>query len=530
MTRLSVGEALIKLLERKDVDTIFGIPGIHTIELYRGLDGSPMRHGRAIRHVTPRHEQGAAFMADGYARVTGKPGVCLLITGPGFTNALTAIAQARADSIPMLIISGINACESLGKQLGHLHELPDQSALSRTVCLETHTLLEPDRLGEVVDKAFAAMTRARPGPVHIEIPTDVMAMTVGLSDSTPSTAASASQDAGKANIERAAAFCQSASAPIILAGGGVRDSVAVQRLATSLDAPVVSTVNARGLMAGHALNVPASATLTSVRRFIDESDLVLALGTELGPTDYDMYDTGTMPALASLIRVDIEAAQFTRRDDPGLMIEADAATFASSLADELTPAERRGAARAEQAKQAALEEIGPAYRAHVDLLHEIWWHRPDAIMVGDSTQLVYAGNMFIEPPGPGVWFNSATGFGTLGYAAPAAIGASLGRPDQPVICLIGDGGLQFTLAEIGSALDCGADVVFLVWNNRGYQEIETSMIAADVQPLGVRPSAPDFVKIAEAYGLSAERVDDLDQLGGIVGRSTGPCLIEYICP
>ncbi|MEP4560243.1 MAG: thiamine pyrophosphate-binding protein, partial [Nitratireductor sp.] len=125
----TVGEALVRLLEAHGVDTVFGIPGVHTIELYRGLAGSP------IRHVTPRHEQAAGFMADGYARATGRPGVALLITGPGLTNAITAIAQARADSVPMLVISGVNRLDSLGRGLGHLHELPDQRALMRSVCL-----------------------------------------------------------------------------------------------------------------------------------------------------------------------------------------------------------------------------------------------------------------------------------------------------------------------------------------------------------------------------------------------------------
>ena len=321
MARLRVGEALIRLLEQMDVDTIFGIPGIHTIELYRGLAASP------IRHVTPRHEQGAAFMADGYARVTGKPGVCLLITGPGFTNALTSIAQARADSIPMLIISGINARDSLGKQLGHLHELPDQTALSRTACLETHTLLEPERLGEIVTAAFKAMTRARPGPVHIEIPTDVMALEVELPAIDRHVLENRPPSAREADIRTAATICQAAKTPLILAGGGVKDGASLQRLAAALAAPVVTTVNARGLMAGHALNVPASATLKSVRDLIEQSDLVLALGTEVGPTDYDMYGTGALPAQANMIRVDIEPEQFARRDDRGLMIEAERRGF-----------------------------------------------------------------------------------------------------------------------------------------------------------------------------------------------------------
>ncbi|WP_244447184.1 thiamine pyrophosphate-binding protein, partial [Hoeflea sp. BAL378] len=170
---VTVGEALVTLLEQAGVDTVFGIPGVHTIELYRGLAAS------SIRHVTPRHEQGAGFMADGYARVTGRPGVCFVITGPGLTNTLTAMAQARADSIPMLVISGVNATATLGKGLGHLHELPDQAGLAATVALWSHTLTDPAQLSAVLEQAFRVMTGGRPGPVHIEIPTNVMKLPAG---------------------------------------------------------------------------------------------------------------------------------------------------------------------------------------------------------------------------------------------------------------------------------------------------------------------------------------------------------------
>ncbi|MEZ5934287.1 MAG: 5-guanidino-2-oxopentanoate decarboxylase [Alphaproteobacteria bacterium] len=521
MTKKRVGEALISLLEQRGVEVVFGIPGVHTVELYRGLAGS------AIRHITPRHEQGAAFMADGYARVTGKPGVCFLITGPGFTNAITAIAQARADSVPMLVISGVNKRESLGRGLGHLHELPDQAALSRTVCLETFTLLEPERLGEVVESAFAAMTSGRPGPVHIEIPTDVMAMGTG--------AVLPARDAERvdldlASVERAASMCRSTKNPLILAGGGVKEAAGLRALAEKLDAPVVTTSNGRGLMAGHPLNLPASPSLQAVRDMIAEADLLLALGTELGETDYDFFGIGPLPAHGNMIRVDIDGAQLARRDDRGLTVEADAAAFASALAARLPLRQGDGAERAERAKKAALAELPAAYRAHLALLDAIFRQMPEAIIVGDSTQAVYAGTLYLDAPAPGAWFHSATGYGTLGYAAPAAIGAAIGAPHRPVICLTGDGGLQFSLAELGSAADAGAGVLFLVWNNQGYREIENAMLEADVVPEGVRPSAPDFVKIAEAYGLPAMRVTEADRLADAVALAERPSLIEFFSP
>ncbi|MEL6598719.1 MAG: 5-guanidino-2-oxopentanoate decarboxylase [Pseudomonadota bacterium] len=500
MSTLSVGEALIAALEDLGVDTVFGIPGVHTVELYRGLAGS------AVRHVTPRHEQGAAFMADGYARVTGRPGVCLLITGPGFTNAITAIAQARADSVPMLILSGVNPIETRGRHLGLLHELPDQAALSRTVCLKTWTLTDPEALGDVLTEAFVTMTHARPRPVHIEIPTDVMKMRVlrPRISLPPKPRPAPTAEA----LTKAARLCTASRSPLILAGGGcVPAAASLRNVAAALDAPVVSTINARGVMAGHPLNLPVSPSLDPVRDLMARSDLVLALGTEMGRTDYDMYDRGALPPHPNLVRVDIDPEQLTARGDSGLQIIGDAGAFLDALHPHLSPEARGGAARAAVARRRAMDGLSPAYRRQIEMIEGIWRALPDAIIVGDSTQPVYAGNLLIDAPCPGAWFNSATGYGTLGYALPAAIGAAIGAPDRPVVALTGDGGLQFSLSELGSAADIDANVTTLVWNNAGYQEIEAAMLADDVTPVGVTPSAPDFVAIARAYGLHADRLD-----------------------
>ncbi|EDQ35042.1 Thiamine pyrophosphate-requiring enzyme [Hoeflea phototrophica DFL-43] len=522
----SVGEALVSMLEQAGVDTVFGIPGVHTIELYRGLAESK------IRHITPRHEQGAGFMADGYARVTGRPGVCFLITGPGVTNVLTAMAQARADSIPMLVISGVNATATLGQGHGHLHELPDQAGLMRSVALWSHTLKEPARLGEVLAKAFSVMTSGRPGPVHIEIPTDVMKLPAP--DAGFEMPRFKPLQASPESLESAAQLCAASSHPVILAGGGaVRHANALRDFAEALGAPLVSTINARGIMAGHALDVPASPSLESVRELLNQSDLVLALGTELGPTDIDMYEDGGFKLPANLIRVDIDAAKLVHGAKPALAIQADLGAFLASMLGNSaawtknTPASD-AAKRAAAARKSALTDIGDSYLEFVAMVQDIWKTLPDATIVGDSTQLVYAGNMYVEAPRPVSWFNSASGFGTLGYAAPAAIGAALGHPGRPAVAILGDGGFQFTLAELGSARDCNADVAFLVWNNSGYLEIETSMVSADITPIGVTPSAPDFSVIAKAFGLPSRQVSDPGELAEALSTLPRPCVIEYL--
>ena len=165
---LTCGELLVQWLEYYGVETVFGIPGVHTVELYRGLPNTN------IRHVTPRHEQGAGFMADGYYRASGKVGVCFIITGPGMTNIMTAMAQALADSIPMLVISSVNKVQHTGSGEGHLHELHDQQGMVSKVALMSKTIWQPESLPKVIAEAFALFNGSRPGPVHIQLPIDVI--------------------------------------------------------------------------------------------------------------------------------------------------------------------------------------------------------------------------------------------------------------------------------------------------------------------------------------------------------------------
>ena len=528
MTPPTVGERLVAILEGHGVEVVFGIPGVHTVELYRGLAAS------RIRHVTPRHEQGAGFMADGYARVSGRPGVCFLISGPGLTNAVTAVAQARADSVPLLVISSVGARAGLGHDRGSLHELPDQRGLLRQLVRYSHTLLDPGDLEEVVARAFAILASGRPGPVHVEIPLDVLGARVPEMPPAVRPRAIGPPRADAAALAELAGLCRDAARPVILAGGGARGAGGPLRdLAEALDAPVVTTVNGRGLLAGHPLCVPASPSLPAVRALLAGADLVLALGTEMGSTDYDMYATGDFPALPGLVRVDIDAGQLAGGPQARLSVLAEAGGLVGDLLPLVTPREGGGAARAARARAAALAGLGPDYRQMIALIGDMAAALPGVLMVGDSTQPVYAGNLYAEIPQPGGWFNSATGYGALGYGAPAAIGAALAAPGRPVIAITGDGGLQFSLAELGTAVDEGARVIFLVWNNNGYREIETHMREAGITPVGVRPSAPGFTAVARAYGMPAERVEGMAGILPALVRAAaggGPCLIEVMVP
>ncbi|MEE9322565.1 MAG: thiamine pyrophosphate-binding protein [Granulosicoccus sp.] len=528
----SIGEALIGLLAARGVTLVFGIPGVHTIELYRGLPGSN------IRHITARHEQGAGFMADGYARVSGMPGVVLVISGPGVSNTLTPMAQARADSVPMLVLSGVSSTQSLGRGFGHLHELPDQQAMVATVAISSRQIRSADDLLQSVEHAFELFSQARGGPVHIEIPIDVMSLPFAQELTAPSAVTKQRRN----NTSPLPDVLRAAKKPLILAGGGTREAARqLLKLAELLDAPVVQTVNARGLMHAHPLCVPASPSLAAVRELIADADVVLALGTELGPTDYDMYADGGMPSLANLVRVDICHEQLARhpaketicgRVDAVLgewltVLEpvpvgvtgadrvtrpASAAGSAYSVAPENTAdaagsASRgarqhtTGAQRAGHTRQAALQEIGQQMRLHVQLLEAIRSTIPNAILVGDSTQTIYAGNLYYDHDRPGGWFNAATGYGALGYAIPAAIGASLADPATQIVCISGDGGAQFSTNELMTAVDEQVPVLFLICNNHGYQEIATSMIAAGVPLQVCAPAPPDFQLLARACGI-----------------------------
>lgn len=500
------GEVLVTLLENYGVGLVFGIPGVHTVELYRGLAAS------AIRHVTPRHEQGAGFMADGYARVTGKPGVCFIITGPGMTNIATAMAQAYADSIPMLVISSVNARHQLASGNGHLHELQSQRELTSGYTAFSHTLMTPDELPQVLARAFAVFESGRPRPVHIEIPLDVITAPAGhlplqraVRQARPAPCDGAIADA--------AARLRAAKRPLVLAGGGAVDAgPALQALVERLQAPVALTINAKGLLPpDHPLMLGSSQSTGATRALVRDADVVLAVGTELGETDYDVVFDGGFAIPGGLIRVDIDAEQLARNFRPDVAIVADAGRALAALADALRDHDAGGspdwgAPRAAALRRQLRDGYDPAQRAHQRLLAIVAQALPGVIIAGDSTQPVYGGNLVHEPDAPRSWFNSSTGFGTLGYGLPAAIGARLGGGGRPVVCLIGDGGLQFTLPELACAVEAQAPVIVILWNNSGYGEIKRYMTERDIEPVGVDIFTPDFMTLARGFGCMGARI------------------------
>ncbi|WP_404982659.1 5-guanidino-2-oxopentanoate decarboxylase [Cobetia marina] len=538
---MTCAELLIRLLrDTYGVDTVFGIPGVHTVELYRGLEPDADPAARTIRHVTPRHEQGAGFMADGYARSTGKPGVCFIITGPGMTNITTAMGQALADSIPMLVISSVNRSDTLGRGQGRLHELPSQQQLVSGVARFSHTLLDPSALPEVLARAFALFEGARPGPVHLEIPIDLFNAEI------PLPAGRTTHDVSRSRIGRlapdptlideAVALLTGAERPLVLLGGGcVAAPEAARQLVEALDAPTVTTINAKGLLGGaHPLDLGANAALPAVRELACDADVVLAIGTELGETDYDVvFDDGFVIG-GELIRIDIDPEQLARNHAATLGIVADAGLALETLADRLTDLEGnpQGTGRGAQITAATLEALAlptdPAFAPYVPLFDTLQQALPEAIWVGDSCATVYAANHLLSQSAPRRYFNASTGYGTLGYGLPAAMGATLGRPDLPVIALVGDGGIMFTLSELACAVEEQLPVVIVLWHNQGYEEIRRFMDNAGVTRLGVDIQAPDFQLLARGFGCAAVAIDSPQALQVALNErdASAPLLVE----
>ena len=521
----TTGEALVRLLAAYGIKVVFGIPGVHTVGLYRGLPTS------GLRHVTPRHEQGAGFMADGYARVTGRPAACFVVTGPGVTNILTAMGQAYGDSIPMLVISSVNRVAQLGMGSGVLHELPAQRSIAAGVCAFSHTLLSPDQLPDVLARAFALFRSGRPRPVHIEIPVDVIEQDAGHLDLNvrPSP-----QPPGPtpAAISRAGELLRLAERPLVVLGGGAVDAgEPALALVDLLRAPFINTVNAKGVMPkDHPLHMGENLGFAPLRDALCDADVVLAVGTEFGETE--MYpEPHELRFDGQLIRIDIDPAQTVRGRPADVPIVADARCALDALLYTMkaVTVARGGRPRAAEIRDAVRALWWPAIAKHRRLLDAVDRALPDAVIAGDQCQPVYGGNQFYAPTRPRSWFNASTGYGTLGYALPAAIGAKLARPDRPVVALIGDGGLLFTVAELASAVEAQVPIVVLLWNNRGYGEIKTYMNEVGVTPIGVDLVTPDFVAVARGFGCVADRAEGLAHLADLLHASwdrSVPTLIE----
>ncbi|WP_342625472.1 5-guanidino-2-oxopentanoate decarboxylase [Pseudomonas alkylphenolica] len=508
-TPLTGGQALVRLLANYGVDTVFGIPGVHTLELYRGLPGS------GIRHVLTRHEQGAGFMADGYARVSGKPGVCFVITGPGVTNAATAIGQAYADSIPMLVISSVNHTASLGKGWGCLHETQDQRAMTAPITAFSAVALSAEDLPELIARAYAVFDSERPRPVHISVPLDVLAAPVKRDWSNEVVRRPSRGLPASSLLEEAAAKLAAAERPMIIAGGGALQAADVlQQLSTRLAAPLFTSVAGKGLLAPEApLNAGASLCVEPGWKLIAEADVVLAVGTEMADTDFWRE---RLELNGELLRVDIDPRKFNDFYPCALALQGDARLTVGALLEHLPDIKRdpeTAIASVAALRQALKGGHGPLQTIHQAILDRIAAELPDnAFISTDMTQLAYTGNYAFASRAPRSWLHP-TGYGTLGYGLPAGIGGMFATEDRPGLVLVGDGGFLYTAQELATAVEeLDRPLVVLLWNNDALGQIRDDMLNLDIEPIGVLPRNPDFAGLGRAFGCTVAQPGSLDEL------------------
>ncbi|MFN0114717.1 MAG: 5-guanidino-2-oxopentanoate decarboxylase [Paracoccaceae bacterium] len=512
MTTRPLGERISHLLRDRGVEVIFGIPGVHNLEMYRGIESA------GIRHILSRHEQGAGFMADGYARVTGRPGVAYVITGPGFLNILTPLGQAQSDSVPVLTIASCLARGDLGIGRARLHEMKDQAGSGATVCGWSLTAADAASAYGLIDRAFAEFAAARPGARAIHVPIDVLGEPASAFPPRPGLPRPPAPDPGQ--VAEAARMITAARKPLFVFGGGAKAGWAsARRVLAKRRAASFVTMAGRGitdpadpLAFGAWLSRPGSAEVFA------RADLVVAVGTELSETDIWRDSLGHS---APLIRVDLDPAELADDYRAALPVLADAGPFLAALDAALeaapgpgvsgwTPAEV-ASARARWRTEAGQERPGilpvcDALRAALPR---------DTTVFSDMTQFAYVALEVWDVDEPGLWHHPF-GFGTLGYALPAAIGGKVGLPDRPVIAILGDYGLQYTLPELGTAVELGLPLPILVWDNGALGEIRDGMVRAQIAPNAVVARNPDFLALARAYGAGAEEPATLAELARTV--------------
>jgi 5-guanidino-2-oxopentanoate decarboxylase len=531
----SVGRYIVALLAANGIDTVFGIPGVHNLELYRGIAAS------GLRHILVRHEQNAGFAADGFARVSGRPAAAFVISGPGLTNILTAAAQAKTDSVPMLILASTPVESSLAKGWGVLHELDDQRAMAAGATGTARSARSAHDARDYLREAFASFQLGRQRPAYLEIPLDLLARPTALRPERFAHVGGGPQPT-LAVIQEARDLLAGAQRPMIVAGGGARAAgTQLRKLVETLDGYLVSTVAGKGLLPeSHAANLGASLQFRTTQELVARADVVLAVGTELSETDF--YSGTRLEMTGRLIRIDIDATKLADHYAADVGIWGDAHASLEALLQAFADADP---GRSASPRPRWRSELGPAvtHRARLDeqlnagartcarLLGAVRAALPDdAVVFTDMTQVAYLGNYAFPTDKHGTWFHPS-GYGTLGYALPAAIGALVAEPGRPVVALAGDFGVQFTSQELATAVELKLRLPIIIWNNGALGQIRDDMIAAGIPPTGVVGHNPDFLALARAYGAHAERPHGPAELTTAIQSAQlrdGPTVLEAV--
>ena len=514
------GQALAQQLVIEGVTDLFGIPGVQLDWATDALLDVADR----IRFVVPRHEQTASYMADGYARSTGREGVCMVVPGPGLLNAMSGLATAYACSSRVLCIAGQIPSHTIGKGFGMLHEVNDQSQMLRSVTKWSALALRPQDIPRLVHEAFVQLRSGHPRPVALEIPPDVLQARADialLEAAAPARPQGPPADA----IEAAAALLRAARSPVIWAGGGVvaaGASQALQRLATQLGAPVIMTDNGRGALPQRH---PLALSNLGGRCVLPHADVVLVAGSRA-------MDAVGRPAHAvdsvKYIYLNIDPTHTGEPRAPGLCLLGDAAAGLAALADALkdTPAHippDLDAVRRWCDEQVAHVEPQRSYLAAIrNALPD------DGVLVSELTQVGYAANFAYPVQAPNSFINPGYQ-GTLGYGFPTSLGVALGNPGRRVVSISGDGGFGWGLQELSTAAKYRANLAIVVFVDGAFGNVRRIQNTVFQRETDTTLHNPDYGQLAAAFGVGGERVDSPEGLSAALERAFdagGPHLIE----
>ena len=522
-------QAIVKCLEREGIEVVFGIPGLYSMPIFDALYRHP-----TIKTIAVRHEQGAAFMADGYARATGKPAAVLTLPGPGLTNAMTGLGEAFYDSSPVLVLSTQVNRDFIDKETGLLHEMTGQFEMLSPLMKYGERITDGNDISGVFHRAMTALRNGRPRPVQVEIPRDVQVELVQWPGDTPPTRQTRlcpPED----QIEAAARALQAAERPLIFAGGGVISSGAAEalvKLAERLGAPVLTTgMGAGSIPADHPLACGVAwIAATDVRPLVAASGALLAVGTRFNQAMTHSWD---LPLPPTTIRIDVDAAEIERNLPMQQKLVGDAQVALTAIDDRL-------AAWGVHPRQIApsLAKARTDYRAALRVkvggttpwMEALRQALPRETIISCDMSLFWADMLGIFPIYEPRTMLFPWGFGTLGFAVPEALGAKVGQPDRPVIAICGDGAFLFTGMELATAVQYNLNIPILMPNNNAYGMIKVQQRDQfDEQFMAVDLVNPDFVKLAHAFGAYGEKVTTPEQMKDAIGRALPadkPTIIE----
>ncbi|WP_233886350.1 thiamine pyrophosphate-dependent enzyme [Paraburkholderia flagellata] len=517
------GEALIAGLVDHGVDTIFGLPGAQTYGLFDAIH----RAGPGFKLIGARHEQACGYMAYGYARSTGRPSVFSVVPGPGLLNASAAMLTAYSGNEPVLLLTGQVPTQFLDRGRGHLHEMPNQLATLRTLTKFAERVETPSTARRQVGQAFQAMLSDRRGPAALEMPWDAFTSRCAVANSNE-TATFAPPAVDDDQIDRAAKLISGSRRPMIFVGSGAIEAAdAIRQLAEMIDAPVVSFRSGRGVVGS---DHPLGLTLPGAFDLWDRIDLAIGIGTRM---EVPGWRWGYRPPGQKMLRIDIDPAEM-RRTVPDVSVIADARPAVEALIGAVGRSGFVGTrGRRQEIRDRAIGAMRKVERelqpqiAYLRVLREVLPR--DGIVTDELCQVGYAAWIAFPVYEPRTFISSGYQ-GNLGSGFPTALGVKAAHPDRPVVAITGDGGFMFAVQELATAVQYRLGVVTIVFNNNAFGNVLRDQIQQfEGRDIGSRLVNPDFLTLAEAFGVKAERVTNPIAFKGALERALadgGPRLIE----